>query len=512
MIEVPGIIQDEHRVEKYLWITQRLEGNRVGQTTRICAFSVSPYPSFSLEVKGKRFLIHDQAEKLSEISQPQAIPQPLKGRADGMLGRARTSLGTESEKLPFCTFRQCGVSQAERFPGELKCCFFQLFTIKMLTLLLIPVALGCTPIPANSVCAPWTGYVDLQKLARLYQTETLSIIQWQKRIEEKSKGSPLTPELHKWPQCTDYQGEPIQYYHSFSCMNDIFVISKHCNQAKARPLCPNTCAKLGQAINVFIRDACPLTQNLRVQNRRDQLKQLGQICENIPNLLDHFEGECIEAVDRDRTSCGFGGNLKTAQQYCKDRIRTYNDCCSRIAEQENDPNFQGEERFDVEKQFSDPEDVTDGNSTDDVRFEAFAALVSPKAKPSRSLTQPPNAIMITMTAVTVVAICVCVILGAGICISCAVRTRRRQRAARKVSQRLQIPRRYDSIKSELPSTQTKYIVKYAYVPNLPDEMELKVGDIIQFYQVSDDRWGDAYNLTSFEEGKACTLYMTALNE
>jgi hypothetical protein len=285
-------------------------------------------------------------------------------------------------------------------------------------------------------------------------------------------------------------------------MNDIFVISKHCNQTATRPLCPETCTKLGQAVNVFIRDACPPTQNLKVQNRRDQLKQLGHVCENIPNLLNQFEGDCIQSVDRDRTSCGFAGNQQIAKNYCKGKERSYNDCCSRLV----DGNDDNEQEIAKDYSYASDEFLI---GTD--RFESFEAIVSPRTK-SRSLTQPPNAIMITMTAVTVVAICVCVILAAGICISYAVRTRRRQRAARKVSQKLQVPRRYDSIKSELPSTQTKYIVKYAYVPNLPDEMELKVGDIIQFYQVSDDRWGDAYNLTSFEEGKACTLYMTPLNE
>lgn len=48
---------------------------------------------------------------------------------------------------------------------------------------------------------------------------------------------------------------------------------------------------------------------------------------------------------------------------------------------------------------------------------------------------------------------------------------------------------------------------YDYVPNLPDEISLMVGDVVEFYSISDDRWGDARNLTSLEEGKACVLFM-----
>lgn len=56
-------------------------------------------------------------------------------------------------------------------------------------------------------------------------------------------------------------------------------------------------------------------------------------------------------------------------------------------------------------------------------------------------------------------------------------------------------------------TKLKCIVKYGYSPNLPDEMELEVGDIIVFETLADDGWGDARNLSSGEEGKACTRFM-----
>jgi hypothetical protein len=51
---------------------------------------------------------------------------------------------------------------------------------------------------------------------------------------------------------------------------------------------------------------------------------------------------------------------------------------------------------------------------------------------------------------------------------------------------------------------------YDYVPNLPDEIGLRVGDVMEFYDISDDRWGDAKNLSSMEEGKACLLYCRPL--
>jgi hypothetical protein len=391
--------------------------------------------------------------------------------------------------------------QSDPNPGEVlnfvvqKQSVFALKFVQMLCIFyIVGFTLGCTPIPQNSVCAPWTGSVDLQKLSKLYKIPQLTISQWERQIRLKSEGSASTPELSRWPQC-EYQGEPIQYYSSFSCMNDIFVISRRCNKHKSRPLCGNVCQKLGHAMNVFIAKACSPTYNVDIASRRDRLKKLGELCLTVPSRLKNFEGKCILGVDRDLKSCGFGGNMQSAKAYCKNRKKSFRDCCSTLASSPlmNESIYKGDQN---QKHFSDDYSIE--------RALGFQSV-------NQGKIQPVNSIGVSMTAITVVIVCVCVILIMGVVISYAVRTRRRKKALRKNSKSLKLPRRYDSISAEFPKTTTKYIVKYEYVPNLPDEMELHVGDIIQFYQVSDDRWGDGYNLTSFEEGKACTLYMAPLN-
>lgn len=70
---------------------------------------------------------------------------------------------------------------------------------------------------------------------------------------------------------------------------------------------------------------------------------------------------------------------------------------------------------------------------------------------------------------------------------------------------------YSAIPGE-NSGQLRCIVKYDYTPNLSDEVELRVGDIIIFESLADDGWGDARNLTSGQIGKACTRFMEPVKQ
>jgi hypothetical protein len=343
----------------------------------------------------------------------------------------------------------------------------------------------CISIQTTTVCRPWNGYIDVEKLGRIYKEPHLTLKRWQELVITKSKGNPNTTELQDWPKCTNYKGEAIQYYNSLTCLNDIFVQSRDCNnQIKVSRLCDDVCHSLTEAIDIYLQKSCPHTNDPIISIRRDQLKRLGEGCLKIPRNFDNFHAECIMGVDRDETSCGFSRNFNASHNYCKIGNAA---CCSRLEEYNLDSGLEYQKT----------------NSF----FQAFTSSKNTKVIPIGV-----NIVVVVVVISIFVFIVVCIGI---IYIVKSKKTKITEMSGKDVHQQrtigdVDIPRRYSSISSEMTNTSIKYVVKYDHVPNLPDEIELKVGDVVQFYQISDDRWGDAYNLTTFEEGKACLLYMTPL--
>jgi hypothetical protein len=163
-------------------------------------------------------------------------------------------------------------------------------------------------------------------------------------------------------------------------------------------------------------------------------------------------------------------------------------------------NQQGTSEYETDEEES-YEDEDSVSYDDDVNYEPFQALLGATAKKvgtdvatsagGNSGRRFPIAAIIGGAVGAVVLIAVGTVLF--------VRRRKSQQVLKQVPL---IDKSADSHAVKL-----KCIVKYAYSPNLPDEMELQVGDLVVFESLSDDGWGDARNLTSGEEGKACTRFM-----
>jgi hypothetical protein len=192
---------------------------------------------------------------------------------------------------------------------------------------------------------------------------------------------------------------------------------------------------------------------------------------------------------------GFAGNSALSSSYCAKNADQA--CCQNVggaAQPPTDAGYESDEDESFEN--DDPENYTD----DDENYEPFQALLGSTAKKvgteaavgaGNSGKKLPIAAIIGGAVGAVVLITIGTVMY--------VRRRKSQQVLKQVS--------IADKTADSHAVKLKCIVKYAYSPNLPDEMELQVGDLVVFESLSDDGWGDARNLTSGEEGKACTRFM-----
>jgi hypothetical protein len=345
-------------------------------------------------------------------------------------------------------------------------------------LLLSSIFAECVQIPSNSICAPYQGQIDTVKLTEIYG-QKITIKDWEIIVRDQTQGGQQQQKIwDKYYKCPTYKGELIQYYRSFVCMTDLFVYSASCNKRKSTPLCPEVCAMYGQSVQLLL-SKCPSTDRFGpkveelVNKRRESILQASTRCEAIraSNSFDQKQ-QCIVGIQSDQESCGFAGNPNVAKQFCERHEKST--CCTQLAPAQRDQ--------------------------DSMNYVQRVVMMLQ----ATGSTKPDGPSPMRSTLLIVGGVCAgVVLLGIGLVIF----VRRRPKTVSIASPFIL---KHESKVIE-PTNGSgmglKCIVKYDYQPNLSDEMELRVGDVILFEVVSDDGWGDARNLTSGEVGKACTRFM-----
>jgi hypothetical protein len=253
------------------------------------------------------------------------------------------------------------------------------------------------------------------------------------------------------------------------------------------------------------------------EKRRNAARMASDSCVQFSeNPSFNPQSQCILGVEMDQKSCGtdflilgFGGNQGSSRAFCE--AYPNDPCCSTVIplQQQQVPNgnsYATEQKTGQKKSSIVAGAVRAGaapaayseedNDYFDDEEDPIERSTSFEAAASKLVTVPGKSKVWLFVAAGVGIVTLLGILAFVY----------RQRSRSKVSSvSIKEVKNIESGKAD--GVKLKCIVKYAYSPNLPDEMELQVGDLIVFENLSDDGWGDARNLTSGEEGKACTRFM-----
>ncbi|KAJ3304864.1 hypothetical protein HDV03_002246 [Kappamyces sp. JEL0829] len=356
----------------------------------------------------------------------------------------------------------------------------------------------CVSIKTTTACAPWSGrdlYINTKKLKKVYgipQDQELDAQSWEELLLKTTGGGKAQAALwSKWAACPAYKGTALQYLRTYTCLSDIFIYSASCNKEATglTPICPEVCENYGGAVKKMIQDekVCPnyyddLDPRARklVKKRRAYAKKAYASCQSISRLPYFNQKEqCVTGVKSDQESCGFSGNSTIATKYCKTNTKAT--CCSSLGTAS-----------------SSKVGMEEGYQDDDSFMGSMRRIAMMWGATSvGSTSAPPKPFVQTTAFIVIVATAGVILLGV---ISWVYVRRRRMMAANagfvSLKDGSSVPLVDSSFSSSSPSGQLRCIVKYDYAPNLSDEIELKIGDIIVFESLSDDGWGDARNITS----------------
>ncbi|KAI8589894.1 hypothetical protein BDZ88DRAFT_416302 [Geranomyces variabilis] len=206
----------------------------------------------------------------------------------------------------------------------------------------------CIAIDSTSACAPFGigHYVNATQLGHVYGLNgpLPSAAYWDTLVRQvTSRGEKQKAMWKNWAQCSGYDGEPIQYYRTYTCMTDVYVFSAGCNvKTPDVPICEAACDAYGSAVKLLISNpaVCPAkipglseSDNKVVTDRRNYALAGAKSCKGVMtawNGKDNYTPDpqtCSVGVWDDDLSCGFGGDVATAAMFCKD---VPNDpCCLR---------------------------------------------------------------------------------------------------------------------------------------------------------------------------------------
>ncbi|KAJ3309296.1 hypothetical protein HDV04_006238 [Boothiomyces sp. JEL0838] len=356
----------------------------------------------------------------------------------------------------------------------------------LFNLILSTAAKNCISISSTTACNPWSKdlFIDADELSKVYGVKISSSDVWESTLIKTTSGGEEQSSLWKsWAGCSGLNGEMIQYLRSYVCLTDIFTYSMQCNeQAKnIAPLCDDTCEKYASALETMLSNpaTCPAATG-SVQGHREVLHHAGQVCkqENADKMFGD-KSSCIKGVSSDTDYCGFAGNMKVVDEYCSKNSNS--SCCLQM--KSNMQNTQSK-------------------------------LASESNQPSSGVNLP-----------------LIVILSAGGCVVGALLllvVRYRSKKKSTVSEDGVVATYEKVSKSPVETSQsflkmvrsslafedvqlgTRYIAKYDYDPQRPDEVQVRVGDIFEFTEVCDDGWGDCVNMVTNAKGKACVKSMEKL--
>jgi hypothetical protein len=197
---------------------------------------------------------------------------------------------------------------------------------------------NCVSIKSTSICNPYNYLqIDLTMLSKVYGVK-LDVAMWEQIVMEITSGSETQRDAWKnWGQCLKYDGAAIQYFRSVVCLTDIFQYSAKCNDKESSELCYYICDKYELAALKIInhKESCPdnygdYSSNTYdiINQRRGSIKQSATTCKDIIGHLNP-KTNCLKGIESDSKSCGFAMNLKMVNEYCQSHPKEV--CCkSRI--------------------------------------------------------------------------------------------------------------------------------------------------------------------------------------
>ena len=244
----------------------------------------------------------------------------------------------------------------------------------------------------------------------------------------------------------------LPYALTFLCFRDVYYLSATCNPN--RSLCHSICSSFQEALAQFFTDEAICKKDVRFKESRMKfLHETMDICKK------SVKGDCIEATYLDQKSCGFGGDMKIAIEFCS----SFPDhsCCQEVAQSlvaGKVKAFDGVLYTDIPpiSEWIDLDNTQGYEETEDTlvfpwdeyasRYPFQAFILPPPPPPSLLFTAINRTILIITLSISLLFLG---LIGIAICI----RNRKRDKVARKIR-----GRRYDSIKEIDPLTSKRYIV------------------------------------------------------
>ncbi|KAI8898940.1 hypothetical protein BC833DRAFT_587790 [Globomyces pollinis-pini] len=373
-----------------------------------------------------------------------------------------------------------------------------MFTILLQLLAVQSTSNNCISIKSSKSCSPWNQIdlsIDLNRLADAYGIQDKSqfnLQTWDQLVIDITSGGQKQAELWKnWAQCSKYTGDLIQYYRSYVCLTDIFVLSSSCNNSPPNSipkLCDTVCDEYGAALNQLMKDEqqCPKTTDSITQTRRSYAVKGADSCKKISQaIMFNHKSECLNGIDSDQKSCGFSGNEKVANLYCAKYPTA--PCCSRMS---------------VSKLA-----VEGGQPRRELSALQRVVMMYQAVGTSESSADQQNSFFSSPTFVMGAAAIVVVIVGV-LAFAIVQPIRRARKQARQVP--AFVPVRTGIITSKNKQNNGQFKVIYKYDAKLPDELSIEPGQVILVSQIADDSWADAQNLTTGDFGKVCLKFLEKL--
>ncbi|KAJ3183565.1 hypothetical protein HDU85_001994 [Gaertneriomyces sp. JEL0708] len=393
----------------------------------------------------------------------------------------------------------------------------------------------CIPITSTTSCAPFNQgyYINTTELALVYglSGRIPDADSWDRLVRNVTSGGVNQAHMWKnWAQCTGYEGQPIQYYRTYTCITDIFLYSRGCNnnlQPEKQPakICEEACESYGAAVTEMITDneVCPqkfgdFSQQVydEVSDRRSYALTGAESCKSMISgwsAKDDGKGSCTWGVADDHTSCGFGGDPKTAELYCTafpDEL-----CCQHRGKSAtaatpstgNQPTAEGHGPL-----F--PINSARPSGSSDAPGSPKSSSGSPDSKINKLIesanaetpgVQPvegQEAGSKTGVIVGSVAAVGLVLAGGGFLAMKRYKALQSDAYDRKMSPGLMAPvmAQANGAVPPMPISQKRFRVIYEYTPQLMDELELTKGDVVEVWASYDDGWGKGLNLRTGSKG------------
>ncbi|TPX55238.1 hypothetical protein PhCBS80983_g05488 [Powellomyces hirtus] len=399
----------------------------------------------------------------------------------------------------------------------------------------------CLPIGDTTACAPFGKghYINATELGLVYGLSgpVPDTKYWDKLVRDVTSGGEQQMNMWKnWAQCAGYKGEPIQYYRTYTCMTDLYMFSSGCNKATQppAPICAGACDAYGGAVASMIEDEeiCPLktakndAENKQIAARRSYALTGAQSCRKIVSSWNarHDQRQCQWGVDDDQRSCGFSGDTKTADQYCKDMPS--DPCCRRrgaggaATHPKSDSTHSSPSAESHQASFVGQKPVVSAHGATQSQASLIgtkpavaaqgATQVSGADGPEAASEPAPSFFAQNKTAIIASSAGIAALLVAGAVIGTMYARKSRSNAAGSRSSKsaggagavpflAPMTKTSDSSTAATPLN-AKHQVVYDYAPQLIDELELAKGDLVEVWASYDDGWGKGTNVRTGNKG------------